>query len=241
MKRTFLISFLFLSLCQTGFSQVCLDSSYNEVEWSKATYYQTFEDLKDNHYVQRTFLMNDTLVRVEPLIIINGEKTLDGKLMIFYNSGKLHYSREFKAGIENGEVKGYFENGIIRRLEHYREGRMKDGKCYGIRGQDTTFYEYETQATFKGKDITGFREYVQKKVIIPVESVEAGNSGRVIVHFNVSAEGKIGDVQILSSPDKYMARTVLKTVTNAGLWKPATRDGENVRQDFVIPVIFMLQ
>jgi TonB family protein len=241
MKKTILVSFLFFFACHTGYSQVYLDSSYNKVDRDQAVYYQTFEDKKQGHFVQKTFLMNDTLVRLEPLIIRKGEKILDGKLMIYYNSGQLHYSREFTAGVPDGEVKGYYENGIVRRLEHYLDGRMKDGKCYGIQGQDTTFYEYETQATFKNRDLMGFREYVQRKVIYPPESVEAGNSGRVIVHFCVSAEGKIEDVQILSSPDKYLAREVLKTVTNAGPWKPGILEGKKVRQEFVIPVIFMIQ
>ncbi len=231
---------LFLSACRMGFGQVFLDSAYNEVERHEAVYYQSMEDDKTGHFTQRTFLMNDTLVRVEPLIVVKGEKKLDGTLLIYYNSGKLNYSREFKAGLQNGEVRGYDENGRLRRLEHYKDDRMTDGKCFGTRGQDTTFFEYETQATFKGKDINGFREYVQKHVIYPPESVEAGNSGRVIVHFRVSAEGKIEDVKILDAPDKYLSREVLKTVTNAGQWKPATREGKRVYEDFVIPVIFVL-
>jgi periplasmic protein TonB len=235
------IPLLFLSACRIGFSQVYLDSSYNQVERSEAVYYQTLKDNKQGHFMQRTYLMNDTLVRLEPLIIIKGEKKLDGMLMIYYNSGRLNYSREFKAGVQNGEVKGYYENGRIRRLEQYRDGRMTDGKCYGIRGQDTAFYAYETQATFKGRDINGFREYIQRHVVYPPESVEAGNSGRVTVHFSVSTEGKIEDVQILDSPDKYLSREVQKTVTSAGQWKPATLEGKKVRQDFVIPVIFMIQ
>ena len=240
MNKPLFILFLLFSFLRITDCQVYLDSSYNRTERDQAVYYQTIEDKKPGHFIQRTFLMNDTLVRLEPLIIIKGEKTLDGILMIYYNSGKLHYSREFKAGLQNGEVKGYYENGVVRRLEHYREGRMTDGKCYGMRGQDTTYYEYETQATFKGRDISGFREYVQKKVTYPPESVEAGNSGRVIVLFSVSAEGKIEEVQILSSPDKYLAREVLKTVTNAGQWKAATLEGKKVRRDFEIPFIFVL-
>jgi TonB family protein len=236
-----LIPFLFLSACRMGFGQVYLDSSYNQVERGRAVYYQTLKDNKQGHFIQRTFLMNDTLVRLEPLIIVKGEKKLDGTLLIYNNSGRLNYSREFKAGVQNGEVKGYYENGRIRRLEHYKDGRMTDGKCYGTRGQDTAFYVYETQATFKGKDIKGFREYVQKHVIYPPESVEARNSGRVTVHFSVSAEGKIENVKILESPDKYIAREVLKTITIAGQWKPATLEGKKVRQEFVIPVIFMIQ
>ena len=179
MKKTVLISFLILSVFYTGFSQVYLDSSYNRVDRDQAVYYQTFEDKRQGHFIQKTFRMNDTLVQLEPLIIIKGETVLDGILLIYYHSGKLNYTREFKAGIQDGEVKGYYENGIVRRLEHYRDGKMTDGKCYGIRGQDTTFYQYETQATFKGKDINGFREYVQKKVTYPPESIEAGNSGKV--------------------------------------------------------------
>jgi TonB family protein len=236
-----LISVLLLTGCRIGLSQVYLDSSYNEVARDKALYYQTLEPAKDIHFIQKTYLMNDTLVRLEPMIIRKGEQIADGRLMIFYNSGKLHYSRDYKNDVLNGEVKGYYENGIVRRLEHYRNGKRTDGKCYGVTGKDTLYYVYETQATFKGKDILGFREYVQRKVVYPPESVEARNYGKVTVHFRVSAEGKIEDVRILDAPDKYLAREVLKTVSNAGQWKPATLEGKNVSKDFVIPVIFVLQ
>jgi periplasmic protein TonB len=238
-KSLILLSLLF-SVLRITHGQVYLDSSYNQVARGQAVYYQTIDDDNQGHFIQRTFRMNDTLVRLEPFIVAKGEKKLDGTLLIYYNNGKLNYSREFKAGVQNGEVKGYYKNGIVRRLEHYRDGRMTDGKCYGIRGQDTTFYAYETQATFKGKDINGFREYIQKKAIYPPESVEAGNSGKVIVQFSVSAEGKIEKVKILDSPDKYLSREVMKTVTSAGKWKPATLEGKNIQQDFVIPVIFVL-
>jgi protein TonB len=71
--------------------------------------------------------------------------------------------------------------------------------------------------------------------------VEAGNHGKVVVRFAVSAEGNIEDAEILSSPDKYLAREVLKTVTNAGPWKPGTLEGKKVRQEFSFPVLFMIQ
>jgi periplasmic protein TonB len=63
----------------------------------------------------------------------------------------------------------------------------------------------------------------------------------MIVHFTISAEGRIEDVEILKSPDEFLAKEVVRTVSNAGLWEPGTQDGKKVRQGFVIPVIFMLQ
>jgi TonB family protein len=109
---------------------------------------------------------------------------------------------------------------------------------------DTTSPIYvfaEQNASFQGGDILKFREWVQKNVIYPPEAVEKGEFGRIMVRFVVTKEGEVTGIKILRGASPALDREVIRVLNFSPKWTSARSQGKNVDQQFVIPVIFMLQ
>jgi TonB family protein len=99
----------------------------------------------------------------------------------------------------------------------------------------------DQQAQFQGGDIENFREWVQKNVIYPPEAIKIGMSGKVMVQFTVDSKGKIGDIKVLRGVAPMLDNATLQALRLSPDWIPAKKDGREVKQQFVIPVIFALE
>jgi protein TonB len=107
--------------------------------------------------------------------------------------------------------------------------------------EEPAFVFVEEQATFQGGDVTTFREWVQKNLVYPPVAVENGIFGRVTVQFAVNSRGEVVDVKILRGVDASLDKETIRVIQSSPKWGPAKQGGRAVKQQFVIPVIFMLQ
>jgi protein TonB len=106
---------------------------------------------------------------------------------------------------------------------------------------EPAFVFVEEQATFQGGDVSTFREWVQKNLVYPPVAVENGIFGRVTVQFAVNSRGEVTDVKILRGVDPSLDKETIRVIMSSPKWGPAKQGGRAVKQQFVIPVIFMLQ
>jgi len=106
---------------------------------------------------------------------------------------------------------------------------------------EPAFVFVEEQATFQGGDVSTFREWVQKNLVYPPVAVENGIFGRVTVQFAVNSRGDVVDVKILRGVDPSLDKETIRVIMSSPKWGPAKQGGRAVKQQFVIPVIFMLQ
>jgi protein TonB len=106
---------------------------------------------------------------------------------------------------------------------------------------EPAFVFVEEQATFQGGDVSTFREWVQKNLVYPPIAVENGIFGRVTVQFAVNSRGDVVDVKILRGVDASLDKETIRVIQSSPKWGPAKQGGRAVKQQFVIPVIFMLQ
>ena len=107
--------------------------------------------------------------------------------------------------------------------------------------EEPAFVFVEEQATFQGGDINSFRDWVQKNLVYPPVAVENGIFGRVTVQFAVSSKGEVVDVKILRGVDPSLDKETIRVINSSPKWGAAKQGGRAVKQQFVIPVIFMLQ
>lgn len=114
-------------------------------------------------------------------------------------------------------------------------GKVEAGKTEEI------FLKVEKPAQFQGGDIDAFREWIQKKVVYPPVAIENGIFGKVIVQFVVDSKGKLGDIKILRGVAPSLDNAALEALQASPDWVPAKQDGKEVKQLFVIPVIFALE
>jgi protein TonB len=107
--------------------------------------------------------------------------------------------------------------------------------------EEPAFVFVEEQATFQGGDINLFREWVQKNLVYPPVAVENNVFGRVTVQFAVNSKGEVTDVKILRGVDPSLDKETIRVIMSSPKWGAAKQGGRAVKQQFVIPVIFMLQ
>lgn len=110
-----------------------------------------------------------------------------------------------------------------------------------IEEEEPAFVFVEEQATFQGGDVGTFREWVQKNLVYPPVAVENGIFGRVTVQFAVNSRGDVVDVKILRGVDPSLDKETIRVIQSSPKWGAAKQGGRAVKQQFVIPVIFMLQ
>jgi TonB family protein len=140
----------------------------------------------------------------------------------------------------NGELKGYFGNGYLRRFDIYKDGTLVNGQCFTQTGYDTAYYIYQRDASYKNLNINEYRDYVQEQLIYPARAADRGKQGTVFIQFEVNENGQVANTKILKSPDDLLSRAVLDVVLNTELWEPAVFEGQKVKQRFTIPIIFQL-
>lgn len=99
----------------------------------------------------------------------------------------------------------------------------------------------EEQAIFQGGDIGTFRSWVQRNLVYPPIAVENGIFGKVIVQFVVNSRGDVTDVKILRGVDPSLDKETVRVIMSSPRWGPAKQSGHPVKQQFIIPVIFMFE
>jgi protein TonB len=110
-----------------------------------------------------------------------------------------------------------------------------------IEVEEEVFIIVEEPATFQGGDLNSFRDWVQKNLKYPPVAAENGISGKVYVQFAVNSKGEVVDVKILRSVDPSLDKESIRVIQSSPIWIPAKQGGRNVKQQFVIPLSFVLQ
>jgi len=231
---------------------------------AKALYYSNCSPQAGGGYIEEIYYLNDSLYSISHLSSLN-PKTRNGKYIEYHKNGRIRLDNEYLNGVKNGKnysyyengmleyeedyandmlngyLKSYYQSGVLRRVDRYSNGEFIEGKCFGSKGQDTTYFVYFRMALFKNGDLEKYRAYVMSKLIYPKEAVEKGTSGKVYVEFCVNSKGKVVDVEVVESPDYYLSKAAVDVISNSPDWNPAIQEGKKVKQKFVIPIIFQIQ
>jgi TonB family protein len=142
------------------------------------------------------------------------------------------FSLEKKPGV-TGESSYKYENYDASIVTEKAAQQIQDNQ----QGEPSFVY-VEQQASFKGGDLENFREWVQKNLIYPEVAKENGIFGRITLQFAVNSQGKVVDVKVLRGVDPSLDNEAIRVVTSSPDWVPAKQSGKNVKQQFVMPVVF---
>ena len=158
----------------------------------------------------------------------------------FYPGGQLHISQSYN---ENGKIEGgfivYYKNSKIRRSDHYKNGDIIDGKCFTKSGNDTSWYPFQIKPEFIGGEKERIK-YLKENIIYPQEAREYGIQGNVNVSFIVEIDGRIDDVELMSSSNRLLDEEALRVIRKMPHWKPGQLDGKPVKVQINLPVAFKL-
>ena len=115
-------------------------------------------------------------------------------------------------------------------------------KTASATAEDSPFLIAEVMPSFRGGDITAFRNWIQMHIKYPAEALKAKLYGRVVASFVIEKDGSVSDIQILQSPGKPLADEARRVIASspAGAWTPGEQRGEKVRVKYTLPVDFRL-
>ena len=105
---------------------------------------------------------------------------------------------------------------------------------------DTLLYGHvDIDAEFPG----GMEElvmFVCMNIEYPEQAQKANIEGKVFVRFSVEKDGSVSNIRILRDIGYGCGDAVVKMLKSMPRWKPAKVDGKNVREEFSLPVNFIL-
>ncbi len=109
--------------------------------------------------------------------------------------------------------------------------------------EDSPFLIAEVMPSFRGGDITAFRNWIQMHIKYPAEALKAKLYGRVVASFVIEKDGSVSDIQILQSPGKPLADEARRVIGDApaDAWTPGRQRGQAVRVKLTVPVDFRIQ
>lgn len=88
---------------------------------------------------------------------------------------------------------------------------------------------------------SGLIQYLQKNLKYPVVARENSISGKVIIQFVVTAEGKIKDARVVRGIGGGCDQEAMRVVMSMPDWKPGRHNGHAVPVTFTLPISFELK
>lgn len=92
---------------------------------------------------------------------------------------------------------------------------------------------------YQEKEFTSFEDYLRENLKYPETLLKNGVNGTEVVHFEVSADGKLTDFKVINSVSPEIDEAVYDLLkTTCGMWKPGENNGEPVSMQKEISVAF---
>ncbi len=94
---------------------------------------------------------------------------------------------------------------------------------------------------FNDGDENEFSKWVNQRLIYPQSAKDAGEQGRIIVSFEITAEGKMSNVRIIRGVSQALDDEALRVVKSSPDWTPGKQDGKPVPVIYTFPIEFTLR
>jgi TonB family protein len=164
----------------------------------------------------------------------------NGKYKEWYDNGQLYKDIDYKNGKIDGKLITYWEDGSMKRMDNFKRGEFRDGKCFNSDGDIIDHFPYEVIPEFPGGELALFR-YISKNSIYPVEMQRMGLKGKVVVRFIVDKDGIVTHVEVVKSASPEFDAEAVRIVKSMPIWMPGIQDGEVVPVYYTLPVVFKLK
>ncbi|HAH23090.1 MAG TPA: hypothetical protein DCL77_04890 [Prolixibacteraceae bacterium] len=134
------------------------------------------------------------------------------------------------------EVKETVQNEVVpEKIEVVKEEEP------AIVQEEEVFLIVEEQASFMGGDVKTFSDWVAKNIKYPVVAAENGIQGKVYVQYAVNSKGEVVDVKVVRGVDPSLDAEAVRVIQSSPKWEPAKQRGNKVKQQFTIPIAFVLK
>lgn len=167
-------------------------------------------------------------------------RLLHGNCTWWYESGQLRRQAAYVAGRLHGELRSFYSNGTPKRREVYDHGKRVLGESFGSDGLPVPYQAYDEAASYQAG--TPQMAYdLQHYLRYPADALRAGAKGRVLIGFDVEADGTVAGGWVVHSPSQLLNEAALQGITHLGRFNPALVDGEAMRSSITFPVVFAIK
>jgi TonB family protein len=259
---------LLFSCCISKIPVIAQDTLYYGAMWNittadKASYFRTKSKLADGWQVTDHFLTGKSQMTGkyadDSFHVRQGEfawydssgsinhrctyvnNKEDGPESYYYPNGQIQVTGNNKDDHSAGEWIGYYPSGKVSGKASYKKGDQVSAVFYhedGSRNKDVK--EFMRDSEFPGGGPQWLR-FLNKTFRYPDSAVVYEIQGMVVVGFMVAKDGKLHDLHIVQSVDKYLDEEALRVMRETPDWKPAIIGGiisESYKRQ---PIIFKLQ
>lgn len=168
---------------------------------------------------------------------------IEGPFEKYYPNGALKAKGKYHLNSYDDTLKGYYPNGALKRIDIFCDGKLIEGKCFGIDGKDTLHFPFYQQALFP-KD-SELMKYVQMNMVYPQVAKEQGIQGKCFLRFKVNPDGSISDVAVVRGipgcPE--CDQEALRIIEEMPNWVPAINDEQLSTEalHYSIPIYFYFE
>jgi protein TonB len=109
----------------------------------------------------------------------------------------------------------------------------------GSGDREEALFQVEVMPSFKGGDISKFRDWVAKRTNYPQAAIEKRIRGTVYLTFIVEKDGSVSSVTIVKGVHPLLDNEAVKVISESPKWTPGLQRGQPVRVRFQIPLSFI--
>jgi len=222
------------------------DTIYYDKEWKKTSdlkitkFYKVIElnKINDNQLTENTYFKSGQIKsNISYLIDKNKRKQRIGKSSFWYESGELNTEIYYENGKKNGELISYWKNGILKRKDFYKNGKIKKGECWNENGEKVEYYDYEIHPKFPGGKAKMY-VFIKKNLKYPKLSKQYNLGGTVVVDFKIDMDGKVCDIYIHETVNAELDSEAIRIIKSMPKWTPGYHNGVAVSVKYRIPINF---
>lgn len=99
---------------------------------------------------------------------------------------------------------------------------------------------FDKPLTFMKEPADNFSHWCGANIDYPDEALKNNITGKVIVQFIITTEGKVSDVKVIKGAHPLLDAEAVRVVSSSPAWEPVTLNGRKVNVEFVQPVVFRI-
>jgi TonB family protein len=186
--------------------------------------------------------VKETIEKVIDAWDSTGTQTLksgEGKMISYFENGKVEFEKNYKNYELNGIRKAYREDGTVFYIETYKRGKFIEGESWDREGKHY-IYEgaNEKMPIYKG-GAEKLYQFIAKSLEYPKIAIKNKVEGTVYVQFTVNRLGKVEKVKVIKGVPE-LNEEAIRIISLLPDWEAGMQAGQKVSVIFTIPLHFKL-
>ncbi len=164
--------------------------------------------------------------------------SLHGAYKAYWDNGTVKKEGVYSLRKKSGSWRMYYRDGKPALIENYDDnGKLIEGAYYDQNGGQKDKLAITQVPSYTG-GMTAFYRHLMQTIKYPVEAAKNKISGSVRLEFMVTKEGRIEEINVISSPDGDLTAEAIRVLKLSSGWIPGQELGEPVNMKYIMPIKF---